>query len=139
MIIIEKENNVVRYTFINKSGHPQTVDIPDEYIARTRKSLGCSNSEAINLFLSDEGYVDNAVVQELTDKAKGQTRRAESAKKRTVTRQPDLVKRDLIDLLDRTLRAYDGITNLEVTNIERMLRFTIGEDNYELTLSKKRK
>ena len=35
--------------------------------------------------------------------------------------------------------AYAEVKNVQVTNIERIIAFSIGDDNYELTLSKKRK
>lgn len=124
---------------MNGDGHPQQVNIPEEYIARTRKSLGCSNKEAIELYLSDEGYIDNPIVEELTEKAKGQPHRAVSEKKRTVTRKPDVFKRAMIQNLYEYISQLPDVRDCEVVNIERIVRFAAGNDEYEVTLSKKRK
>jgi len=44
--------------------------IPDEDINRSMKVLGLSKDEAIQLWLEDEGYLENETVEELTAKAK---------------------------------------------------------------------
>lgn len=130
----------MKYTFKNESGNARTVNIPEDFIQRTKKSLGCTTKEAIDIYLSDEGYITNEVVQELTEKAKGQVHRETSGKKRTVTRKPDLVKQELIKVLRASLEdAGMSIVDVEVMNIERMIRFKINDDIYEVTLSKKRK
>ena len=129
----------MKYTFMNKEGRPQQINIPEEYIARTRKSLNCSNKEAIELYLSDEGYIDNSTVQELTEKAKGQGHRESSGKKRTVTRKPDLFKRAMIQNLYEYISSLPDVRDCEVMNVERIVRFAAGDEEYEVTLSKKRK
>ena len=124
---------------MNKEGRPQQINIPEEYIARTRKSLNCSNKEAIELYLSDEGYIDNPIVQELTDKAKGQSHREAFGKKRTVTRKPDVFKRAMIQNLYEYISSLPDVRDCEVMNVERIVRFAAGDEEYEVTLSKKRK
>ena len=59
----------MKYTFINGEKQ-QTVEIPDEVIKKHKRTLGCTTSEAINLFLFDEGYIENDEVTKLTNKAK---------------------------------------------------------------------
>ena len=56
----------MKYTFINGEKQ-QTVEIPDEIIKKHKRTLGCTTSEAINLFLFDEGYIKNDEVTKLTN------------------------------------------------------------------------
>ena len=67
-------------------------------------------------------------------------------KRKAPVRKPDETKRALIRELNDFLSSLgndDGplnmIHDIEVTNIERVIAFSIGDDKYELTLSKKRK
>ena len=133
----------MKYTFNDEQGKQQTVEIPEEIIRKHKRNLGLTTSGAIKLFLSDEGYISNATVEELTAKAKG-----DNAIKTRKPRKPDYTKRAIIQEVAEALKGLgveteDGIKivadNVEATNIERIVAFTIGCDKYELTLSKKRK
>ena len=135
----------LKHTFINADGKPKTVTIPDEVLAQGRKER-LSVSETIERFLSDEGYVVNDTVAELTGKAKangvnGAGRQSSDTKKKRKApqRKPDEVKRMLIEALENCILTLSMTENVQVTNIERMIAFSIGDDKYELTLSKKRK
>lgn len=132
----------MKYTFVNNSGNEQTIDIPEEFIMRTRRALGCDVREACELYLSDEGYVDNEVVQELNEKAGAQKTR------KGPVRKPDPIKRAMIEYLRQSVETADVVAadgtnisceNIEVTNPERVVRFQISDDIYEITLSRKRK
>ena len=59
----------MKHTFMTAGGAEKTVTIPDEVLTQGRKE-GLSVSETIERYLSDEGYVENEVVAELTAKAK---------------------------------------------------------------------
>ena len=129
----------MKYTFTDEQGKQQTVEIPEEIIRKHKRDLGLTTNGAIKLFLSDEGYISNTTVEELTAKAT-----TTSAK----TRKPNYTKRAIIQEVVEALKGLgveteDGIKivagNVEATNIERIVAFTIGCDKYELTLSKKRK
>ena len=142
--IQEKEIDM-KHTFITAEGREKTINIPDEELTQGRKE-GLSVKETIERYLSDEGYVVDPMVAELTAKAKANgmntAGRAQGEKKprKAPQRKPDLIKRMLIEGLSKYMsEAYDEVENVEVTNIERMIAFTIGDDKYELTLSKKRK
>ena len=132
----------VKYTFTYK-GKDKTISIPDEVIAQGRKE-GLNPTESIERYLSDEGFIVDETVAELTAKAKGNgvntAGHVQSTKKRKApTRKPDETKRALIVALDNFICNYNGTDNIRVTNVERVIAFSIGDDNYELTLSKKRK
>ena len=131
-----------KYTF-EIDGVSKTIHIADDVLAQGKKE-GLSTQETIDRYLSDEGYIVDPTVAALTDKAKNNgvntAGRADGSKKRKApTRKPDEVKRALIAALNDFICDYNGADNITVTNIERMITFSIGEDNYELTLSKKRK
>lgn len=128
----------MKYTFTNAEGRQQTVTIPDEDIARSKKAYGLSNKEAIDMWLVDEGYAENPVVEELNAKAKANG--AMVGAKRKVTRKQDLIKREIIaSLFEYIQDHFKGFDNVTVRNPERIISFTLGSDTYEITLSKKRK
>lgn len=136
----------MKYTFTNAEGARQTVDVPDDYIIRNKVALECSTKDAIMMYLSDEGYIENDTVRELTEKAKG-TVKHEAGKRKAPARKPDYLKRAVIASLEAYLNdavfnwedKEDAPRNIEVKNIERIISFTVGDGTYELTLSKKRK
>lgn len=138
----------MKYTFINGEKQ-QTVEIPDEVIKKHKRSLGCTTSEAINLFLFDEGYIDNDEVTKLTNKAKANGAgkvKIGCKQRKSPSRKPDEAKRTLIQSFYQYLvsgQVSDAlgveVQEVEVANQERIITFAIGDDNYEITLSKKRK
>lgn len=130
----------MKYTFITETGTEKTINIPDSVFVQGHKE-GLSQRETIDRYLSDEGYIVDPTVAELTEKAKanGTGLKARTGKRKAPTRKPDEVKRALIVALNDFLCDYVGTKDVTVTNIERIIAFRIGDDNYELTLSKKRK
>ena len=128
----------MKYTFADKDGKQRTVNIPDDDIKRAKSAYGLSNKEAIDMWLVDEGYLENPVVEELNAKAKANGVGA-GTKKRTVRRKEDPVKRALIASLFDCIQEYAGVEGATVRNPERIISFSLGDDTYEITLSKKRK
>jgi len=130
----------MKYTFTTENNTQKTIIIPDEVFTQGRKE-GLTNRETIERYLSDEGYIVNPVVTELTEKAKMNKTgaAARSGKRKAPTRKPDETKRSLIAGLYAFINELEGTHDVEVTNIERIVAFQIGDDKYELTLSKKRK
>ena len=133
----------MKYTFTNIDGKEKTVNIGEDVLAQGRRE-GLSMRETIDRFLSDEGYVVDPTVRELTEKAKSNginnAGKVSSGKRKAPTRKPDETKRMLIAGLAKYMsEAYAEVENVEVTNIERIIAFSIGDDKYEITLNKKRK
>lgn len=128
----------MKYTFADKDGKQRTVNIPDDDIKRAKSAYGLSNKEAIDMWLVDEGYLENSVVKELNAKAKANGVGA-GAKKRTVRSKENPIKREIIASLFDYILMYDGVDSAAVRNPERIISFTLGDDTYEITLSKKRK
>lgn len=134
----------MKHTFITAEGVEKTINIPDEVLMQGRKEK-LSVKETIERYLSDEGYVIDPTVAELTNKAKANGLntagriQGETKKRKAPTRKPDMVKRALIVALNDFLCDYAGTQDVTVTNIERVIAFSLGDDKYEITLSKKRK
>lgn len=128
----------MKYTFADKDGKQRTVNIPDDDIKRAKSAYGLSNKEAIDMWLVDEGYLTDPTVEELNAKAKANGVKGGS-KKRTVRRKEDPVKRAVIASLFDCIQEYAGVGNATVRNPERIISFSLGDDTYEITLSKKRK
>lgn len=129
----------MKYTFADKDGKQRTVNIPDDDIKRAKSAYGLSNKEAIDMWLVDEGYLTDPTVEELNAKAKANGVKSGS-KKRTVCRKEDPVKREIIaSLFDYIQGNFKGFDNVIVRNPERIISFSLGDDTYEITLSKKRK
>ena len=129
----------MKYTFADKDGKQRTVNIPDDDIKRAKSAYGLSNKEAIDMWLVDEGYLSDPTVEELNAKAKANGVGA-GTKKRTVRRKEDPIKREIIaSLFDYIQDNFKGFDNVIVRNPERIISFTLGDDTYEITLSKKRK
>ena len=140
-----RKETFMKHTFITADGREKTVNIPDEVLIQGRRE-GLNVTQTIERYLSDEGYVVNDTVAALTNKAKangvnnaGRAASSSPNKRKAPTRKPDETKRMLIKSLDSFLDSLGMCENIEVTNIERMIAFSIGDDKYELTLSKKRK
>jgi len=138
----------LKHTFIAADGKAKTVNIPDEVLAQGRKER-LSVSETIERYLSDEGYVVNDTVAELTTKAKaagvnGAGRQSADNKKlrKAPQRKPDETKRALIQFLYNSLTGSPigpVVENVEITNIERMIAFSVGDDKYEVKKRKPKK
>ena len=141
----------MKYTFTVDNGKEKTVSIPDDYIRTNKKNLGLTTKEAIELWLFDNDYIENAEADALTQKAKGvNVRVGGTSKRKAPVRKPDYTKRTLISEIKNSLEglvldvegAGSGsteISNISIPNLERVVRFELGDDTYELTLSKKRK
>lgn len=143
-----EERFIMKHTFITAEGREKTINIPDEVLMQGRKEH-LTVKETIDRYLSDEGYVVDETVAELTAKAKtngvNTAGRATGEKKarKAPQRKPDYTKRAIVELLAEVVKdmTVDNATprDVEVTNIERMIAFSLGDDKYEITLSKKRK
>lgn len=140
----------MKYTFTADNGKEKTVSIPDDYIRTNKKNLGLTTKEAIELWLFDNDYIENAEADALTQAAlasKGTNRVGGKSSRKAPVRKPDYTKRTLISEIKNSLEglALDAgsgsieVSNISIPNVERIVRFELGDDTYELTLSKKRK
>lgn len=127
----------MRYKFNEKF-----INIPDEDIQRTMAGLKVSKDEAIQIWLEDEGKLDNDEQNELDAKAKQVKIKmnAHTFVKRPQKpreRKPDKPKEDFIKALAEWLET-SGYENVKVTNVTKMVDFTIGADSFSLNLIRHR-
>ena len=131
----------MKYVFNGKS-----IRIPDEDVSRLVKTLKVSEEEAIEIWLEDEGYLENEEQETLCQKAKEsritQTicqARAEPYKKtqRERVRKENPTKEMVIREIAAILPNF--AENVQVLNIGKLISFTIGSESYEIDLKQKRK
>ena len=126
---------------MNYNLNGKTIRIPDVDIKKSMELLGISHDEAVQMWLEDEGYLENAEVEELTEKAKKNkiNHEAKSDKPRKTTRKerkPDEEKEHLIEILANCLK--NAGFNTEITNKSKIIEFNVGENHYKLDLIKQR-
>ena len=119
----------------------KNIRIPDAEITKNMKLYSISQDEAVQMWLEDEGYMENAVVEELTAKAKENkvSREAKSDKPRKSVkreRKPDEEKENLIKILAECLKNTGY--SVEITNKSKIIEFNVGENHYKLDLIKQR-
>lgn len=128
----------MKWEYIDDNGKQRSTNIPDDWIYKARLTYNLDTEDAAEMWLSDHELVENPVVKELTEKAQGITNRVESGKRKAPARKPDEEKRGIIaGLHDYLLSGPEQ--NVTVANPERMITFSLGDNNYELVLTKKRK
>lgn len=120
----------------------KNITIPDDEIEIAIKNLEISRNEAIQMYLEDNGYMENAEVEQLTKKAKENKAvqhkaKAEKGEKKEVKRErkPDEEKETLIQFLFEALKKYNPV----ITNKTKIIEFSVNGNEYKLDLIKKRK
>lgn len=123
------------------------IKIPDAEIENSMKLLQLSKDEAIQMWLEDEGYLENEEQVALTQKAKDEritaTIHQASAKDATKKTQKERVRKEnptkemVIAEIAKLLPNF--AENIQVLNIGKLISFTIGEETYEIDLKQKRK
>ena len=125
----------------------KTIKIPDADIKRSVEKLGITKEKAIQVWLEDEGYLENEEQEALEKKAKENRitatvhqARAVNPEKKTQkerVRKDDPRKELIIAETAKFLEKY--AENIQITNIGKLISFKIGEDDYEFNLIRKRK
>ena len=122
----------------------KNIRIPDAEIDKNSRLLGITREEAIQMYLEDEGYVENEqteYVEELTKKAKeakiSHDAKSEKPRKQVKReRKPDEEKENLIEILANALIA-EGF-EAKVTNKSKIIEFFIEDRHYKLDLIRQR-
>lgn len=120
----------------------KNIRIPDAEINKSMKVLGLSQMEAIQMWLEDEGYLTNEVVEELTAKAKEnkikhEAKAVNSEKKVRKPREKkeNLLKKQIIAAMREGLDDYlPGISRLEVTNDEKYIEIDVDGKKFTVNL-----
>ena len=121
------------------------IRINDTELENLVKGLGVSQEQAIQIWLEDEGYLENEEQNNLEKKAKDnritatvhQAKSQSQKKKRTRERKPDLEKEEIIQNLANFLEK--SAENVKITNISKLIEFEIGGNHYKLDLIRQRK
>lgn len=131
---------------MNYKFNGKNIRIPDAEIQLNMEKLHLTKEEAIQVWLEDEGYLENEEQEELCKKAKENritaTIHEASAinKKKTQrerVRKENPTKEMVIAEIAKILPNF--AENVQVLNIGKLISFTIGENTYEIDLKQKRK
>lgn len=127
---------------MNYNFNGKNIKIPDADLENSMKAFGINLQEAIQLWLEDEGYLENAVVEELSEKAKQNKIQHDARAVKPATerkpreRKPDEEKEKLIEILADCLKNAGFDT--EITNKSKIIEFNVGGNHYKLDLIKQR-
>ena len=123
------------------------IRIPDADIERNKKVLKLTTAEAIQMWLEDEGYLDNEEQEALEKKAKDNRitatihqAQAKDIRKKTQkerVRKENPTKEMVIAEIAKILPNF--AENIQILNVGKLISFTIGTETYEIDLKQKRK
>ena len=125
----------------------KAIRIPDTDIERSVKTFGITKDEAIQMWLEDEGYLDNEEQEELERKAKenritatihqakSTTEKQKTQKERV--QKADPTKEEIIKEVANLINTMCG--NAEITNKTKLIAFELNGEKFELNLIRKRK
>ena len=121
------------------------IRIADSEIENLVKGLNISTEQAIQIWLEDEGYLENEEQNSLDKKAKEskitatvhQAKSDNRKERKPRERKPDEEKEKIISNLAQFLE--NSTENVKITNISKIIEFDIGENHYKLDLVRQRK
>lgn len=130
-----------------KLANGKVVRVPDDEIRKQMKLLGLTQSEAVQMWLEDEGYEHNPEQEALEEKARKNRITATIHQARAEVKQktqrervvkPDEAKEKIIAEVAKLLEEL-GAESVEVVNKTKIVTFTLGEDDFKIDLSRKNK
>lgn len=131
----------MKYTLENG----KVINIPDSEIKAHMKNLDLTEDEAIQLYLEDEGYLDNEELEELDSKAKkvkiqhgaSATEKTEKKEKKPRTVKISDEKQGLFyNIYHFLLDTYGG--SVEMVKENKLLTLKIGEKTFKVDLIEQR-
>ena len=126
---------------IVKEINGKTIKIPMSDIVNYIQKLELTQDEAIELWLTDNDYMDNEEVDRLSKQAKDNKTnlRADTGerKKREVTKKENPTKEGIIKEVAAMLEKI-GAVNIKITNISKLVEFEMDGNNFKLDLVQKR-
>ena len=132
----------MRYTLENG----KTVNIPDKEIEKAMANLDLSREDAIQMWLEDEGYLENEEQENLCQKAKDNrvtaTVHQAKADKPKKTQKERVKKENPTKerVIAETAKMLEGFAvNVEITNKTKLISFELDGNKYEFNLIEKRK
>ena len=121
----------------------KVVNVPNKAIANLQAQLKISRSEAVELWLFDEGYTENAEVDELTAKAKeNKVKKGAKAEVKQKTQRERVVKEDkvkeaIIQAVAELLPSLNA-ENVVVEKKGKLITFEVGADKFKFDLIRQR-
>ena len=121
------------------------IRIPDEEIKRYVETMHITEEEAIQIYLEDEGYLENEEQEALCAKAKenrvtahlGARQNVEN-KKTERERKANPVKENLIAEFAKALEAMSAAYDIKIENIAKIITFKVDGREFKLDLIEKR-
>ena len=106
------------------------VDIPEATLKKYRSEAG-STKAAVNRWLYENGYMAKAEYEQANEKNEA---------KKPVKREfkVDQEKAAIIEHIANALTAHNDIENINIVNLNRLISFSLGNSNYEVTLVRKK-
>lgn len=121
----------------------KVVNVPNKAVANLQAQLGLSRSEAVELWLYDEGYIECPEADELTAKAKeNKVSHGARAEVKQKTQRERVVKEDKVK--EAIVQAVaDMLPKLQAENVViekkgKLITFTVGEDKFKFDLIRQR-
>lgn len=121
------------------------IRIPDCDIDHYQKSMALTKDEAVQIWLEDEGYLDNEEQNALCEKAKEnritatihQARHYEKKTQKERVRKDDPTKEGIISNLAEYLTELNA-TDIVIVNAGKLITFKLGNDTFKLDLIRQR-
>ena len=126
----------------------KNIRIPDSEIEKNMKLLELTRDEAIQLYLEDEGYLENAEQEALCQKAKANVKVGNIVKARADTKPKPTTQSERVKKDDPTKEMIIAeiaeflpkiATNIQVVDNRKIITFCIGGDTYKIDLTRTRK
>ena len=133
----------MKYTINDK-----VINIPDKEIKKNMDILNLTEEEAVEMWLEDEGYLENEEQEELCQKAKDNRITATIHKAKTndvkpkATKKEKVVKEDEVkaELIAKLMEMLeDCATDIETITKNKLIRFKFGDEVFEFNLIRKNK
>jgi hypothetical protein len=122
----------------------KVVNVPNAEVAKLQAQLKLSRSEAVELWLFDHDYIENAEEQALTAKAKENKiqHKAKSTEPKQKTQRErvvkeDKVKEDIIQAVADMLPTLNA-ENVVIEKKGKLITCTVGEDKFKFDLIRQR-
>ncbi len=120
----------------------KVVQIPNAEVSKLQTMLGLSRAEAVDLWLYDEGYIDNVEADELTAKAKENKVSHNARADKPKTQRERVVKEDKVK--EAIIQAVaDLLPDLNATDVViekkgKLIIFKVGADSFKFDLIRQR-
>lgn len=118
------------------------INVPDKDIERLMNTLKLNQVEAVQLWLEDEGYLENETVEELSEKARKnritatihQAKAVDGAKKERKSRErkKNPIKQDIIQTIFDALQSK--YSEISVTNDEKYVELAVDGAKFTINL-----